>query len=114
MGRFHAVWVATLFLTACDSASDNSDTILVYAHNAPQCEQLYSLASSTQELIDAGIDVLGSWCGHEAGAYCAACGCPSGHILVHEIRTTNVPDARLLGFLPVGALDYRREECPVP
>jgi hypothetical protein len=114
MRRRHAFLVATLFFGACDSGRDDSDDILVFVHDAPQCEQPFSLASSTQSLVEAGIDVLESWCGIQNGSYCAACGCPSGFIFVHKIRSVNLTDAGRAGYQPIEPQSYQREVCRAP
>ena len=97
-------------LAACsgDPGSGGADTARVYTGTgARQCEtDGLSLERSAQALVEAGIDVLDSSCGVMTGvAFPAVCGAPTGEILVHEIRSVNVPDA--------GELDYENVESLV-
>jgi len=78
--------------------------VLVYeGRQAVQCgSRGLTTGQSAQKLINGGIDVLASNCGVVTGvAYPALCGQPTGEILIHEIRSVNVPDAEQHGFNPV-------------
>ena len=80
-----------------------------------------SLVSRAQILINAGIDVLQSTCGIRTGVqYPAVCGGATADILVHEIRSVNLPDAEQLGFQEIGTLidaaagrSYKLVDCAV-
>jgi hypothetical protein len=115
----YAIYVVALFLVACldDSVpTKDSNTIdqsitpgdtLVYAdREVRQCESDgISPEASAQLLIDAGIDVLQSTCGIRTGVeYTAVCGGKTADILVHEIRSVNLPDAEQLGFQEISSL----------
>lgn len=113
MDMRYAICVVTLFLVACPEDSDApQDSVvpedsLVYAdREARQCESDgVSLEASAQILINAGIDVLQSTCGIKTGVeYPAVCGGGTADILVHEIRSVNLPDAEQLGFQEISAL----------
>ena len=112
------ICVSTLLLVACNAESPE-ENILVFALGAPQCESAISIESSAQKLVNAGIDVLQSMCGYVTGVlYPAACGLPSGYILIHEIRSVNLPDAEPLGFQAINTIvdaatgvDYRLVDC---
>ncbi len=115
----YAFYVVVLFLVACldDSVqTKDSNTIqesvtpedtLVYAdREVRQCESDgMSPEASAQILINAGIDVLQSTCGIRTGVeYPAVCGGGTADILVHEIRSVNLPDAEQLGFQEISTL----------
>ena len=119
MDMRYAICVVALLLVACpeDSvAPKNSITrevsigpenLLVYAdREARQCESDgVSPEASAQILINAGIDVLQSTCGIKTGVeYPAVCGGETADILVHEIRSVNLPDAEQLGFQEISTL----------
>ena len=102
-----AIYVVTLLLVACPGDSDTPGDILVYAdREVVQCESDgVPLEASAQILINAGIDVLQSSCGIRTGVeYPAVCGGITGDILVHEIRSVNLPDAEQLGFQEIRTL----------
>jgi hypothetical protein len=80
---------------------------LVYAdRGAHQCQADGTTPeASAQQLINAGVDALKSYCGQRTGVvFPAVCGAPTGDILLHEIRAANLPDAEKLGFQSVAAL----------
>ena len=122
-----AICVVTLLLVACPEDSNiPEDSImpgdmLVYVdREVRQCESDgVSLESSAQILINAGIDVLQSTCGIRTGVeYPAVCGGATSDILVHEIRSVNLPDAEQLGFQEIDTLideaagtDYQLVDC---
>lgn len=114
-----AICGLALFLAACpedtvtseDSATAESavapgDSLVFADRGVRQCESDgISPEASAQILIDAGIDVIRSNCGIRTGvAYLAVCGAGSVDILVHEIRSVNVPDAEVLGFQEISTL----------
>lgn len=129
------IYVATLFLVACSGSSGNAPArstslaegdlpegdILIYAdRGARQCESDgLSPEESAQILINAGIDVLASTCGIITGvAFPAVCGGGTPDILVHQIRSVNLPDAEQLGFQEINTLvdpaagtSYQLVEC---
>ncbi len=112
--------VAALF-TGCGSSSRSSSetapvtttvseppmNISVFAdREARQCESDgVSPEVSAQKLINAGIDVLQSTCGIRTGVlFPAVCGGATADILVHGIRSVNLPDAEKLGFQETSTL----------
>lgn len=119
MDMRYAICVVALLLVACseDSVAPQNSTeqqnsigpenSLVYAdREVRQCEtDGVSPEASAQILINAGIDVLQSTCGIKTGIeYPAVCGGTTADILVHEIRSVNLPDAEQLGFQEIGTL----------
>ncbi len=119
MDMRYAICVAALLLAACpeDSVTPQDsvmpqdsvipDDLLVYAdREVRQCESDgVSSGASAQILINAGIDVLQSTCGIRTGVeYPAVCGGGTADILVHEIRSVNLPDAEQLGFQEISTL----------
>lgn len=108
-----AICVVTLLIVACreDSVTPEdlvtTDDLLVYAdREVRQCESDgISPEASAQILINAGVDVINSTCGIRTGVeYPAVCGGATGDILVHEIRSVNLPDAEQLGFQAISTL----------
>ena len=71
-----------------------------------QCESDgVSPEASAQILINTGIDVLRSTCGIITGVFFpAVCGGGTADILVHEIRSVNLPEAEQLGFREISTL----------
>jgi len=124
-----AICVVTLLLVACPEDSNTPDdsitpvdTLVYVDREVRQCESDgVSLESSAQILINAGIDVLQSTCGIRTGVlYPAVCGGATADILVHEIRSVNLPDAEQLGFQEIGTLidaaagrGYQLVDCAV-
>ena len=124
-----AICVVTLLLVACledsntpDDSITPGDTLVYVDREVRQCESDgVSLESSAQILINAGIDVLQSTCGIRTGVlYPAVCGGATADILVHEIRSVNLPDAEQLGFQEIGTLidaaagrSYQLVDCAV-
>ena len=113
MDMRYAICVVTLLLVACpeDSITPKDAVVpedsLVYAgREARQCESDgVSPEASAQLLINAGIDVIRSTCGVRTGVeYPTVCGRGTGDILVHEIRSVNLPDAEQLGFQEISTL----------
>lgn len=82
------------------------DSLVFADRGARQCESDgISPEASAQILIDAGIDVIDSGCGIRTGVeHPAVCGEGTVDILVHEIRTVNLPDAEPLGYLEISTL----------
>ncbi len=124
-----AICVVTLLFVACpedsitpDVSITPGDTLVYVDREVRQCESDgVSLESSAQILINAGIDVLQSTCGIKTGVqYPAVCGGATADILVHEIRSVNLPDAEQLGFQEIGTLidaaagrSYQLVDCAV-
>ena len=109
MGMRFTVYAGSLLVVACAGDSDISSPgdILVYAdREARQCESDgVSPEASAQILINAGIEILQSTCGVRTGvAFAAVCGGGTADILVHEIRSVNLPDAEQLGFQEISTL----------
>ncbi len=113
MDMRYTICFISLLLVACpkDSVKPENpaapDDSLVYAdREVRQCESDgVSPEASAQILIDAGIDVLQSTCGFKTGVnYPAVCGGETADILVHEIRSVNLPDAKALGFEEISTL----------
>ena len=101
------ILVSTLFLAACPNESVTvDDTVietdfLVYEdREARQCESDgISPVASAQVLIDGGLDVIRTTCGFQTGVeYPTVCGAKTADIIVHQIRSVNLPDAEKLGF----------------
>ena len=102
-----AIYVVTLLLVACPGDSDTPGDILVYAdREVVQCESDgVPLEASAQILINAEVEILQSTCGIRTGvAFAAVCGGGTADILVHEIRSVNLPDAEELGFQEISTL----------
>lgn len=109
MGMRFTVYAGSLLLAACTGDSDISAPggILVYAdREARQCESDgVSPEASAQILITAEVEILQSTCGIRTGvAFAAVCGGGTADILVHEIRSVNLPDAEELGFQEISTL----------
>lgn len=73
---------------------------------------------SAMKLAAADIKALASSCGVVTGvAYPAVCGAGTGDILLHEIRTADLPAAHQLGFATADSLrtgssiDYQQVDC---
>ncbi len=130
--RIITISVLAACLVACtDNGPDgavNGDVdpsiAMVYTNRgAVQCEHSgLSPQDSATVLAAAGLDVLSTSCGFQTGiAYPAVCGAGTPDILVHEIRSVNLPDAEALGYHPVEALvdpdvgtGYQLTECTEP
>jgi hypothetical protein len=83
---------------------ENSQLVYVSA-GAIQCDyQGRTTTETAQLLIDAGIDVISSYCGVTDMAYITVCGAATGDINLHEINAANVDDAKEIGFGPVSEL----------
>ncbi|HVY65466.1 MAG TPA: hypothetical protein VHH11_11660 [Gammaproteobacteria bacterium] len=102
--------MATVLFARCDGSDGlrlvRGDTLVYVDRGAHQCQSDgLSPEASAQRLIDAGVDVLKSYCGQRTGVvFPTVCGAPTGDILLHEIRAANLPDAERLGFQNVAAL----------
>lgn len=98
--------VTTEDRTAQEGSVAPGDSLVFADRGARQCESDgISLEASAQILIDAGIDVVNSACGIRTGvAYLTVCGEGTADIVVHEIRTVNLPDAEPLGYLEINTL----------
>ena len=101
------VCALAVFLAACSEDSGLPENSLVFAdRGVRQCESNgISPGASAQILINAGVDVLRSNCGLRTGVnYPALCGAGTADILVHQIRSVNMPHAAQLGFQDVRSL----------
>ena len=102
--------MAAVLFAQCDGSDSlrlgHGDTLVFADRGAHQCQQDGMTPEvSAQRLIDAGVDVLKSYCGQRTGvAFPAVCGAPTGDILLHQIRAANLPDAERLGFQNVAQL----------
>ena len=97
------------FLIGCSDGGEGAgpgNTLVFADRQARQCESDgITVEASALVLINAGIDVIESTCGHRTGvAFPAVCGGPTSDILIHEMRTVNVGDAAALGFADVSTL----------
>ncbi len=101
------ILVSTLFLAACPKESVTLDDTVIEAdflvfadREVRQCESDGMLpAESAQILIDGGLDVIQTTCGFQTGVeYPTVCGAKTADIIVHQIRSVNLPDAEKLGF----------------
>lgn len=108
-----------LLTTAC-----TTQTTHIYKPDGnKQCEPATAtLANSTNQLTNAGIKVLTSTCGTQTGmAVITVCGAPTLGIHLHEIKTSDVPQAKRLGYEEVHNLvnkdrgtGYETIDCPNP
>jgi hypothetical protein len=82
------------------------DSLVYEGRQSVQCgSRGLTPGQSAQRLIEGGIDVIASNCGVMTGIfYAAVCGEATGEILIHEIRSVNLPDAEQRGFNPVTEL----------
>lgn len=90
--------------TAANIEEDN--TIVYIMKGSTQChDDGIKPEESTQTLINAGIDVIQSYCGHLTGiVYLSVCGGGTGEIIAHEIRTVNLPHAIEQGYEEIDTL----------
>ena len=119
----HQLYAIAVLVAACNGNGDTtaSETVLVFAdRGSSQCElDGISPEASAQTLITAGIEVLRSTCGIRTGVFFpAVCGGETGEIVVHEIRSVNLPSAEGLDFRlvdtlvdPVAGTGYRLVDC---
>lgn len=120
--RKYGILTYVLMLVGCggNSSNDSADHDLVYiSDNSIQCEYQGDPPEITANiLIEAGIDVLESSCGHLTGISApTVCGGSSTGINLHKIRQENVDDASTLGFRSVSEIEnevdkgYQIVEC---
>jgi len=71
-----------------------------------QCEEDsgIDLDTMSEELINAGIDVMCAEKGNDGRPVVLACGFPGGGINIFVINKSNLPDAEILGFKPLEEL----------
>lgn len=108
-----------LLTTAC-----TTQTTHIYKPDGnKQCEPATAtLANSTNQLTNAGIKVLTSTCATQTGmAVITVCGAPTLGIHLHEIKTSDVPQAKRLGYEEAHNLvnkergtGYETIDCPNP
>jgi hypothetical protein len=103
-----------------DEGKASGDTVVYEGRASVQCGSSgMSPETSAMKLTNAGIEVVQSACGVITGvSFPAVCGGPDGKILLHQIRTTNLRDAEVLGFSsaallhdPAKGRDYERVNC---
>lgn len=130
--RAVTVSVFAAWLVACaqngpngagDRGADPTITTVYTNRGAAQCEHSgLSPQDSATILAAAGIDVLSTSCGFQTGiAFPAVCGAGTPDILIHEIRSVNLPDAEALGYHRIATLSdpdnvsgYQLTECTEP
>ena len=106
--------------TCHDKDGTAGDTVVYEGRASVQCGSSgMSPEQSALKLTSAGVEVVQSACGVITGvSFPAVCGGADGKILLHQIRTTNLRDAEVLGFNSAAALhdpatgrDYERVDC---
>jgi len=82
------------------------DTLVFESRQSVQCgSRGLTPQQSAMKLTQGGVDVMESACGAMTGvAFPAVCGAATGDLILHEIRTVNLTDARQLGFESVAVL----------
>ena len=85
----------------------DSNVLYVYAGSRQCSGGGKSIASVSQELKAAGIEVVSAQCGHDGRMYAATCGNPDGEILVVKVPGSQSAAARRMGWR---ALDDLPEE----
>jgi hypothetical protein len=102
------------------SQEGGADTVVYEGRASVQCGSSgMSPEQSALKLTSAGLEVMQSACGVITGlSFPAVCGGPDGKILLHQIRSTNLRDAEVLGFTSAAVLhdpssgrDYERVDC---
>ena len=113
---------AILLATACTTPPPTKTHIYKPDGNK-QCEPATSsLADSTRQLTNAGIEVHSSHCATQTGmAVITVCGAPTLGIHLHEIKAIDVPKAKRLGYEETNNLvnkdrgtGYQTIDCPNP
>ncbi|VUD46233.1 hypothetical protein TDB9533_00782 [Thalassocella blandensis] len=112
------VSILTVLLAGCGGESTNEspeefakkgvveNEWVFISDSSVQCGYEGESPEETQKLLlEAGIDVLESTCGHRTEAVPAVCGGVTTQINLHSIRTENVIDANNLGFTSVSDLE---------
>lgn len=106
-----AIPFITLSLIGCGGDKNSNVTpeenIIVYISKGnTQCnDDGLSADDSSQVLVNAGIDVIETFCGVTTGLSVAAvCGGVTGDILAHEIREVNLSRAKELGYKAIETL----------
>ncbi|WP_185268762.1 hypothetical protein [Halopseudomonas xiamenensis] len=111
---------ATLLLT---TACTTQTTHIYKPDGTKQCQPpTTTLTDSTTTLTNAGINVLTSTCATQTGmAVITVCGAPTLGIHLHEIKTSDVPKAKRLGYEQANKLinkahgtGYETIDCPNP
>ncbi len=103
-------FICGVLLSGCE---DNSTDEMVYiSNNSIQCEYQGDLPEVTANiLVEAGIDVLESNCGHVTGGLVlSVCGAGTTGINIHTIRSVNIDDAEKLGFHNLLELENEYDE----
>lgn len=88
-------------------ASHAGENIIVYISKGnKQCSHDgLSADGSVRVLVNAGVDVIETFCGAITGlAFAAVCGGGTGDIIAHKIRKVNLSSAKELGYEDVETL----------
>jgi len=111
-----------LATTACTTPPPTT-THIYKADGNKQCEPATSsLADSTRQLTNAGIEVHNAHCATQTGmAVITVCGAPTLGIHLHEINSLDLQEALTLGYEDAGKLSeqgngtgYEITACPAP
>lgn len=111
-----------LATTACTTPPPTT-THIYKADGNKQCEPATSsLADSTRQLTNAGIEVHNAHCATQTGmAVITVCGAPTLGIHLHEINSADLQEALTLGYEDAGKLSeqgngtgYEITACPAP
>lgn len=95
-------------MSAVGSSGPNAGLLVYDTQLLRSCgyEENRTRDESSQVLIDAGIDVIGSYCARLTGvAFQESCFSPEGGIYVHELHEANQSDADSLGYATVASLE---------
>jgi hypothetical protein len=122
------LFIFFLTFTVSNCAGDASknelsnENVIVYTFKEnTQCNNDgLTFKESSQKLINAGIDVLESYCGAKTGLYSISrCGAKTTDIIAHKIRSVNLSTANQVGYQDIESLTnkdkgtgYRIEKCP--
>jgi len=118
------ILILTLLLATTACTTPPLTTTHIYKPDGnKQCEPATSsLADSARQLTNAGIEVHSSHCATQTGmAVITVCGAPTLGIYLHEIKTSDVPQAKRLGYEEANNLinkdrgtGYETIDCPSP
>ena len=103
-----------MLLSACnhDGALQPYEKVFKY-NGSIQCESSgIELNIMALELIEIGVDIVCSQKGHDGLDRVAVCREGTGNINIYQINSSNLSDARSLGFESVNTLsDYNDQAC---